>query len=189
MRKFLSLSIALIAVLSIATMAGASSPPGKNRIRCEADAPATSTTNGAQGCDFVVPTTGGAAFAYYGTTAPYSPNGWDKPLGQIGQLSFRYSGTDPAGALRWSLQISLNGTSPELDYVFVGADACNDGAGLVDVLNDATCNIYYGANVYPNWAAFVATQPTTATLWFAFVVADAPGTWSITSVKIGKPGK
>ena len=185
----ISLALALVASLVISATAFAASPPGKNRIICGPD-PSTATVNGAQSCNFDVGV-GEFAYAYYSTsTGGYFPNAWDKKLGSITQLSFRYAGTDPAGALRWSIQIDANGdgSGAEPNYVFIGADACNDGTGLVDVINDSTCTIYYGSEVYPNWGAFVAAYPT-ATLNFAFVIADAPWTGSISSLKIGKPGK
>jgi len=190
--KRLSLLLAIIASLVMASTAIAASPPGKNPIRCEAGGDASSTQNGAQGCEFVVGE-GGAAFAYYGTAGDgkFYPNAWDKNLSSIRQLSFRYSGDEPyGGAPRFSLQIDPDGPGAmpvSETYVFVLAETCNDGSGLVDVIGDETCVIYYGSEEYDNWAAFAAAYPD-ATLYFAFVVADQPGTWSISSVKIGKPG-
>ncbi len=73
-------------------------------------------------------------------------------------------------------------------YVFISAADCNNGAGLVDVINDSTCTVYYGAEIYSNWDAFITAYPD-ATLYFAFVVADQPWTGTISSLKIGKPGK
>lgn len=188
--RFLGASLVAMALMfALVGTAFAASPPGKNRIICGPDA-STATASGSQGCIFDVGV-GEYAYAYYGTsTGGYFPNAWDKQLESITQLSFRYAGTDPAGALRWSIQIDANGdgSGPEADYVFIGADACNDGSGLVDVINDGTCAIYFGADVYSNWGAFTAAYPD-ATLYFAFVIADAPWAGTISSLKIGKPGK
>jgi hypothetical protein len=175
MRRF-SLLLALAASLAMALPAMAAAPPSQT-FNCEAGGNATATRNGAQGCEFVVGA-GGAAFAYHATArdGKFYPTAWDKPLSQVTQLSFLYSGSDPAGALRWSLQLE------DGSYVFVGADRCNNGAGLVDVINDPTCVVAYNGVEYANWAAFVAANPG-HTLYFAFVVADQPGTWNISSVK------
>ena len=83
-----------------------------------------------------------------------------KPLAEISKLSFRYTG-DPAtaGSPRFSLPIDT-GSGTTAFYAFVSAYYCNDGAGLVDAVNDATCTIYAGNESFANWAALVAAHPT-----------------------------
>ena len=202
--RFLGASLLAMALtLSLVASAFAASPPGKNRIICGPDS-STATASGAQGCVFDVGV-GENAYAYYGTsTGGYFPNAWDKNLGNIAQLSFRYSGDLPYGGVpRFSILIDEDGTGPlvpgqkfpdpppapnQETYVFIGAEDCNNGAGLVDVINDSTCTVYYGGDLYANWDAFSAAYPD-ATLYFAFVIADAPWSGTISSLKIGKPGK
>ena len=83
----------------------------------------------------------------------------------VSDLSNNVSGTgiDP----RWSIPIDdrTDATAPAgyTDYfVFVSFADCNNGAGLVDVINDATCTINGPNNVsYPNWSTF--TQANTST--------------------------
>jgi hypothetical protein len=85
------------------------------------------------------------------------------------------------------------------DYLLsVPLAGCNNGAGLVDVINDPTCTIYRGDDAlvsYPNWAAFVTANPSTYISlndYYAFIIADGsgdPGVWTIGNMKVGKPGK
>lgn len=84
------------------------------------------------------------------------------------------------------------------DYVlFVSFADCNNGAGLVDVINDATCTINRSDSptTYPNWATFVQLETNTNISLldlYAFIIADnsgADGVWTISNMKVGKPGK
>ena len=186
--KRLSLLVALVATFAFSSVALAAPDrayaPGHNKVICEADGNATATQRGAKGCALSVGA-GGAAFAYL---SPASA--WDQTLGSITALSFAYSGSDPTGGSpRFSLQIDEDGAGAlaPTDYAFVDALGCNNGAGLVDVINDPTCTIWYKNVSYPNWAAFAAAYPD-ATLYFAFVVVDQPGDYAINNVTIGKAG-
>ena len=110
-----------------------------------------------------------------------------KPLAEVSKLSFRYGGDDAtAGSPRFSLPINT-GSGSTAFYAFVSAYYCNDGAGLVDAVNDATCTIYAGSESFANWAELVAAHPT----WKVgpnrpFVIADDPGTWTVSDVQLGK---
>ena len=116
-----------------------------------------------------------------------------KTLATVNKLSFRYTGIATAGAPRFSLPIDT-GSGETAFYAFLAAFYCDDGTGLVDVLNDATCTIYAGSESFANWAALVAAHPD----WrvgpnLPFVIADEPGTWTVSDVQLGKgpakPGK
>jgi len=187
--KRLSLLVALVATFALSTVALAAPDrtyaPGQNKIICDADGDASATAKGAKGCELSVGAGGGAAFAYLSPAAA-----WDTSLGSIDALSFAYSGDAPVGGSpRFSLLIDEDGPGPlePADYAFVGASNCNDGSGLVDVINDETCLVDYRNVTYPNWDAFAAAYPH-ATLYFAFVIVDQPGDYTINNVTIGKPG-
>ena len=108
-----------------------------------------------------------------------------KALADVNKLSFRYTGAATAGSPRFSLPIDT-GSGTTAFYAFVSAFYCNDG-GLVDAVNDATCTIFAGSESFANWAAMVAAHPT----WrvgpnLPFVIADDPGTWTVSDVQLGK---
>jgi hypothetical protein len=114
-------------------------------------------------------------------------------------------GIDP----RWSIPIDdttydfdgdgdgISGPGYTDYFLFAAFGTCNDGAGLVDVLNDPTCTLVnsISGETFPNWATFVSVHENTniaALDNFAFIIADhsgAPGVWTISNVKIGKPGR
>ena len=71
-------------------------------------------------------------------------------------------------------------------FAFISAFYCNDDAGNVDVINDPTCTIYSGSEVYANWKAMVAAHPDYRVGYTPFIVADDAGTWTVFNVKLGK---
>lgn len=112
-----------------------------------------------------------------------------KPLSQVTDLSFTYTGTATAGSPRISLPIDTNGDGTTDFYAFIGAFYCNNGAGFVDPLHDTTCTIFYTGNTTgdANWATFVAAHPT----WkvsnsVPFVIADDAGLWTVDNVHLGE---
>jgi hypothetical protein len=112
-----------------------------------------------------------------------------KPLSEVTNLSFTYTGTPTAGSPRISLPIDTNNDGVTDFYAFIGAFYCNDGAGLVDPLHDTTCTIFYTGNTTgdANWATFVAAHPT----WrvsnsLPFVIADDAGLWTVDNVHLGE---
>ena len=112
-----------------------------------------------------------------------------KLLGDVTQLSFRYTGVATAGSPRISLPIDVTGDGTTDFYAFIGAFSCNDGAGLVDPIHDSTCTIFYtGGPVSgdPNWAAFVAAHPTWHVGATPFVIADDAGLWTVSDVHLGE---
>lgn len=113
-------------------------------------------------------------------------------LGDVTQLSFNYTGTATAGSPRISLPIDSDGDGDTDFYAFIGAFHCNDGAGLVDAINDSTCTIFHtGGPVsgYANWDAFVAAHPTWRVGEIPFVIADDAGIWTVSNVRLGETVK
>ncbi len=112
-----------------------------------------------------------------------------KLLSQVSDLSFTYTGTPTAGSPRISLPIDADANGTTDFYAFISAFHCNDGAGLVDPLNDTTCTIFYTDGPvagYVNWAAFVAAHST----WrvgssVPFIIADDAGFWTVDNVHLG----
>ena len=164
----------------------ASSAPGQNKLRCF-----SGTTdggpyggkcrliNGGRGGVLLDNTDGDPDGSYSG--AYILNNGLSgQALSNVTDLSFEYTGVAGAGAPRISLPISEGG------YAFLAAYYCNDGSGLADFINDPTCTIWYGANSYDNWAAFVAAH-STASVGSAlpFIIADEVGSWTISDVNFG----
>jgi hypothetical protein len=126
---------------------------------------------------------------YYATS-----NASGKPLSEVTDLSFTYSGTATAGSPRISLPIDANNDGARDFYAFIGAFYCNDGAGHVMVMTDPTCTIFWTQGTTSgsdaNWAAFVAAHPTwrvshTSSIDVPFIVADDPGVWTVSSVHLG----
>ena len=120
---------------------------------------------------------------------------YGQKLAEVKRLSFSYAGSAPtAGSPRLSLPLDKNGDGYFNQWVFIPARGCNDGAGLVDAINDRTCAIQLdGGAGYENWAALVAAFPAARitpnqyVLGLVFVVADEPGNRTIDQVKLGRP--
>ena len=144
----------------------------------------TRTSNGAILNNSVPVGSGDYSGVYYQTS---SLSG--KLLGDVTQLSFNYTGVPTAGSPRISLPIDVTGDGTTDFYAFIGASACNNGAGLVDPIHDTTCTIFYtGGPVSgdPNWAAFVAAHPTWHVGAIPFVIADDAGLWTVFNVHLGE---
>ncbi len=115
-----------------------------------------------------------------------------KLIGDVNKLSFSYDGSGAAGGSpRISIPIDENNDGTTEAYAFIDTLGCNDGdanVGTLDAINDATCNVSYGATVYPNWAGFVSANPTfkVATDALAFIIVDQPGNFSISNIQLGK---
>jgi len=196
---FAAMSAALLALSFVASTAFAAPPtggaqPGRNPLTCFG-VPAACTSNGKTA----------TINSNLGVTGVYLPGYNSSFYGVRTSLVTTLSNTVSGDALgidpHWSIPIDDRDNSTALpgytDYfVFVTFADCNNGAGLVDVINDSTCTIYAPNNVtYPNWAAFVTANPNTYIALndnYAFIIADgsgAPGVWTISNVKVGKPGK
>lgn len=125
------------------------------------------------------------------------------PLGSITQLGYTYVGNIAPTPTDLSLNIPISSTGSgvtDYGYAFIDAYYCPGVFGVVDVINDPTCGIwYFGTNTsdyFANWTAFVAAYPsaTVANDNLPFIIAErTPGTpaqlWTISNVVLGKPGK
>ena len=109
-----------------------------------------------------------------------------KAIGTINQLGFSYTGTATAGSPRISLGVDTDGDGNWNHFAFLSAFYCNDGKGNADFINDPTCTIYSGSDVYANWAEMVAAHPEYKVGYTPFIVADDRGTWTVFNVKLGK---
>ena len=162
--------------------------PGQNKLTCF-DGPSentiyggscTITSKAAKKGAAVLDNTDGDTDGSYSGVYIETNNLAGQALSDITSISFQYTGTATAGSPRISLPLSSGG------YAFISAYYCNNGAGLVDAINDETCTIYYGANSYENWDAFVAANPgATVGTDYSFIIADDPGTWTISNVRLG----
>ncbi len=114
-----------------------------------------------------------------------------KSLAEVALLGFNYTGTALAGSPRISLPLDTDGDGVSDTYAFISAFHCNDGAGLVDAINDETCTIFVSPQIsgYDNWAAFEAANPT-YTIGpdgaLPFIIADDVGSWTVSNVRLGK---
>ena len=107
-----------------------------------------------------------------------------KMVGDVTQLGFSYTGTTPgAGAPRISLPLN---TGEGTVYAFISAFHCNNGAGMVDAINDATCQIFVGSESFDNWAALVEAHSGYTVGTTPFVIADEPGAWTVSNVNLGQ---
>ncbi len=187
-----ALSAALGLVLSTSAIAATpTTAPGKNKVVCFASGDATCTPNskGAKGSATLDVTGAGAAALYY---TGYNDSVYGVLLSDLSQLSFTYTGTPTAGSPRFSVPVDENNDGLTEAFAFVPAISCNNGNGLVNVINDSTCTIYYGSNSYANWAAFAQAYPAAEIALsdnYLFVISDDIGTWTVNNVTIGKPGK
>ncbi len=193
--------VAASALLLSAFVASAavSTAPGKNKLQCFDGTSETAgfyggtctlAGKGAKGPATLDNTDGNINGSYSGVYILDASNLNGHAIGDVTQLSFSYTGEATAGSPRFSLPVDTNGDTATDFYAFVGAYYCNDGAGTVDAINDATCTIYAGAESFENWAAMVAAHPAwTITSDYPFVIADDAGTWTVSGVKLGKGGK
>ena len=131
----------------------------------------------------------GTANSYdqYSGIYPKKSNLVGKAIADVKELGFTYGGdAATAGSPRISLGIDTNADGNRDDYAFISAYYCNDGAGKVDAVNDATCTIYTGSGVYANWADMVAKHPGYRVAGTPFVIADDPGVWTVSNVQLGQ---
>jgi hypothetical protein len=113
-------------------------------------------------------------------------------LSHVHNLSFTYDGSGATGGSpRFSIPIDEDGDGTTEAYAFVDTLGCNDGSpnsGTLDVVNDPTCLVAYGSTVYASWDAFASANPTyrIASDALTFVIADQPGAFDVTDVRLGK---
>jgi hypothetical protein len=114
-----------------------------------------------------------------------------KRLADVNQLAFAYRGDTSGGSPRVTFPADVDGDGTWDDFVSADAVTCNDGAGHVDVINDADCAISFNGGsgaAAIGWPAFVAANPNVrvATDALPFVIADQPGTVTVSDVRLGR---
>lgn len=202
MKRTVSLLVAVVAVASFtaagtATAAKPGAAPGQGKIQCFQGAPGVCTlvTSGAKSSAILDVSAGGAAGAFI---PGYNDSFYGVRLSQVKALSFTYSGVPTGPDPHQSIPIDTANHDGYTDiFAFVSASTCNNGLGLVDVINDPTCTIYRSDDAlasYPNWAAFVAALGTNNWIalndYFTFVIADSStGVWTVGNLTVGKPGR
>lgn len=192
----LGVTALLITTVAVASAAPPQTAPGKNPLLCsEPPNIDNCQTNGKSAT--ITNANGGAAVYYNG----FNSSWYGVRTGLVKDLSTNVSGSPVGIDPRWSINIDDRNDPTAPDgftdyYVFVSFATCNNGAGLVDVINDPTCAIVTPTATYPNWSQF--TQSNTSTHialqdGFTFIIADGSdptvGTWTVSNVKVGKPGK
>ena len=179
-RGTLAALVATLTVALVGTSAALAARENGNRLTCFAGLGGTCTLT--EDGSVLDNSTGGFSGAYL-----QNSNLEGKVLAVVNRLSFRYSGSAPgAGAPRVSLPIDT-GSGTTAFYAFIAAFYCNDGAGLVDALNDPTCTIFAGSEAFSSWGALLAAHPD----WrvgpnLPFVIADETGNWTGADVQLGK---
>lgn len=182
----------LITSVAVASAAPPQTAPGKNPLTCFGDTAAACTTNGKGSATINTTGTNGGGGVYL---VGYNSSFYDVRLSAVTKLSNNVSGDALGIDPRWSIPIDENNDQVTEAFAFVAFADCNNGAGLVDVINDSTCTVNYKGVAYPNWYTFAHTDGTNFRISFgdyAFIIADlsgAPGVWTISNVQVGKPGK
>ena len=160
--------IAALASLAIVTGAIAANP------KLKTFGTGTVTTNGTDSATIV-----NGAGQYGGVYLQYrSESG--KVIGDV-TFSFISSGAVAGGAPRFSLPIDTNGDGTVEGYAFLDVQNCG---GPVVSTNNSACITYFGSEVFPNWAAFVAAHPTyrSAPGSIPFIIADQPGIYVVSDI-------
>ncbi|HKY99339.1 MAG TPA: hypothetical protein VJL35_15910 [Gemmatimonadaceae bacterium] len=127
---------------------------------------------------------------YAGVYIPSNLGG--RLLGDVNKLSFDYDGSGAAGGSpRISLPIDEDNDGDTEGYAYIDTQGCNTGdanVGTLDAINDPTCTVWYNNVSYENWGAFVTANPNyrVAKNAVTFIIVDAPGTFNITNVQLGK---
>lgn len=104
-----------------------------------------------------------------------------KPLSVV-DYSFVSSGAVAGGAPRFSIPIDTNGDCAEDGFAFIDVNSCN-GASLVST-ESSTCKVYFGSQVFDNWDAFAAANPTYSALGWAFIISDQPGNYVLSNIDV-----
>jgi hypothetical protein len=193
----LGVTALLITTVAVASAAPPSTAPGKNPLICSENEPEDCTIVNKNSAVIDMSDAGSAAAVYY---EGFNNSWYGVKTSLVKDLSNNVSGSPLGIDPRWSIPIDdrTNATAPAgfTDYfVFVAFGTCNNGAGLVDVINDPTCDIVTPTATYPNWSQFAQSNTSTYIALednYTFIIADgsgAPGVWTVSNVKVGKPGK
>lgn len=193
----------LAAGMAAPAIAKVPTAPGVNKLLCF-----DGTTDGGYGGICTLPTNGAKGMAVLDLT-DNNPAGdyagvyvaastlFGQRLNQVSQLGYNYIGTVAATPTALSLNVPIDtaGDGSTAGYAFIDAYYCPGVLGVVDVVNDVNCGIWYaGVDFYATWAAFVAAFPTAKVADnYAFVIAERTpsmpaATWTVNNVKLGKGG-
>jgi hypothetical protein len=111
-----------------------------------------------------------------------------KTLGSVQQLGYTYSGTTSPtpGDLSLNFLMSTGG------YAYIDAFYCPGTGGVVDVIHNSNCGIWYNGTEYANWSALVAAFPGATIADTPFVVAErtpaeGPAVWTLSNLQLGGP--
>lgn len=188
MKRLLACAAAAVVIVALGSAATVAAPRSST-LTCFGDCVINASgTTATITTDSITPVASGVYYTKFSGKSFYGQR-----LSQIATLSFTSFASSPLGIdPRWSIPIDTTNDGLTEAFALVGSGTCNNGAGLVDVIHDATCSINYLGVDYANWAAFVAAQPAIAEISltdnYAFVIADGsgdPGTWTIGNVKVG----
>lgn len=207
MKRFVS-TAALISLFAFALTASAEAPstaPGQNKLQCFDGTTDTGfggictlNSNGAKGSATLDLTSDSATGDYAGVYTLESKL-YGTLLSDLTQLSYHYTvSIDPQpGNLSYNMPVDTNADGGTDAYLFIDAYYCPGVEGLVDIINDPNCGIYYnGTDFYANWAALLAAYPDAmvATDQYVFIVAERTpsepsAVYTVNNVKFGKAGK
>lgn len=115
-------------------------------------------------------------------------------LSGITTLGYTYSGTVPPmpGDLSLNIPVDTNNDGTTDAYAYVDAFYCPGTGGVVDVIHDPVCGIWFNGVEYANWAAFVAAFPTAkVSVDVPFIVAERTpaepsAVWTVSNVNLGQ---
>ena len=121
-----------------------------------------------------------------------------KPLSKISALGYTHAGGNvapTAGDLSLNFGVDTTGDGLSDGYAYVDAFYCAGTNGVVDVIHDGGCGIWFQDVEYSNWAMFVTAFPTASVGRDGqpFIVAEwaagsAAESWTISNVVMGKVG-
>jgi hypothetical protein len=114
-------------------------------------------------------------------------------IGTVTGLSFSYSCTAATncvtgGSPRMSIPIDTDNNGSTESYAFIDANNCGLTAAQSGTVTQA-CPVFFGATLYPNWAAFVAAHADYRIGnddAVAFVIADQPFSGTVSNVQLGQ---
>lgn len=190
--KKIATALAMVSMLAITAQASAANPnTGKNAITCFGDTASCSLVSRTSARLNTTVGTGGGVYlpgfnkSFYGVRTAL-----------VTKLSNTVRGNTLGIDPRWSIPIDSDNDGDTDFFLFAAFGDCNNGVGVVDIINDPTCTLYRSDTnqSFPNWAAFVTENPNTyisASDFYAFIIADlsgAPGIWTISNMVVGKPG-
>jgi hypothetical protein len=102
----------------------------------------------------------------------------------LAKVSFEFTseGGVGGGAPRFSIPINDGAFDPNTDYAFLDVNNCGDE--LVSSAQ-ANCKVFFGSQVFDNWAAFATANPTYKIAdAIPFIIADVDGSYAVTGIDL-----